>query len=711
MFRILSLISLFLIFNANPIFCSEWAKTLGGEGSESANMITQTSDGGFMVASTVDSFGSGGNDILLIKLNSNGDIIWQKTYGGSGSDTASAIQQTADDGYILLGTTDSIGQGENDLWMLRLHSNGDIIWQKTYEGLDLQSHPHMVQTSDGELIVTWGRDSSTFIIKVDNNGSIGWQKKYDISYGFNDLKQTTDGGLVALRGGSFLKFDYLGNIEWGKDFSIHLASGMSLALYTVHQTKDFGYIIGGGVSGYRYFYQFYPFIMKLSSNGDMEWEGRPGSCFYPTLIDETTDYGYVVIGKSCEIFGAAPLTPIPDQRAIIAKFDSNFKMEWKKRFGGPMSYDGHNDVINSIQQTFDGGYIIAGVSQSFGAGSSDIWLSKIDPYGDIEGCWLTESLNEEASIVESYIEMQEAIMGSSSIPDVITFDTNITPQNIHVEEKTQCYPQVIRNDSFVYWQHQQRGDIFVWFMHGTNAVQGSYLDPEASSKGVDTNWKIVGIADFNGDGNPDILWQNQTTGDVNIWLMEGLKIIRSLAAGGVNDPNWRIVGTNDLNGDGKPDYLWQHQVRGDLYTWFTGWDTWWDTIIITGGAAAGGVADTNWKIVAIADFNSDGKPDYLWQHQIAGDLFIWLMNGTGSISGIHLDGMTNASWKIEAVGDLNKDDKADMLWRNQSTGELIVWLMNGTNKSGETIFTPDSRVQDLGWRIAGFWPQVLCCFE
>jgi hypothetical protein len=245
----------------------------------------------------------------------------------------------------------------------------------------------------------------------------------------------------------------------------------------------------------------------------------------------------------------------------------------------------------------------------------------------------------------------------------------------------------------ILWQNQAIGDIVFWKMLETTQSGQSYIGNIA-----DTNWMIVGYADFNKDGKPDILWQNQATGDISIWLMDGTNVIRALAGGGVADPNWRVVSAADFNGDGYPDYLWQHQVRGDLYTWFTSWDTWWDSIVITGGAPAGGITDTNWRIAGSGDFNSDGKPDYLWQHQVTGNLYIWLMNGTTATSGIPLDGKGDTHWKAVSIADFNYDGKPDILWRDQTTGQNEVWYMNGTTMTGTD---PIDTVADTNWMIAG----------
>ena len=113
-----------------------WQKTYGGEAFDGATFIQQTSDGGYVVAGWTLSFGAGTSDMWILKLDSDGDITWQKTYGGSGEDYPGIHPQTADEGYIVAGWTSSFGAGNRDYWLLKLDSNGDIIlaenlWRKS----------------------------------------------------------------------------------------------------------------------------------------------------------------------------------------------------------------------------------------------------------------------------------------------------------------------------------------------------------------------------------------------------------------------------------------------------------------------------------------------------------------------------------------------------------------------------------------------------
>jgi hypothetical protein len=115
-----------------------------------------------------------------------------------------------------------------------------------------------------------------------------------------------------------------------------------------------------------------------------------------------------------------------------------------------------------------------------------------------------------------------------------------------------------------------------------------------------------------------------------------------------------------------------------------------------------GVADTDWRIVGVADFNRDGQSDLLWQHQSSGLISVWYMNGLSMFDGELLspDQVADTDLKIRAVGDVNGDERPDLVWQNQATGALSAWLMNDRQRVSEVLLSPD-HVTDTNWRIVG----------
>lgn len=249
--------------------------------------------------------------------------------------------------------------------------------------------------------------------------------------------------------------------------------------------------------------------------------------------------------------------------------------------------------------------------------------------------------------------------------------------------------------SDVLWRNNTTGQMIIWLMNGTSmrwSMNGISPLPMASPGLVaDLDWQIHSVADFNGDHKSDILWVNTVTGQVYIWLMNGLEATAIADPATVSDLNWRIQGLADFNSDGKADFLWRHNLTGDLCMWLM------DGTNISTQVIFGTVADQSWKIMKLADLNGDDKADIVWRNT-NGQIYIWLMNGFNAISIASPGWVTDLNWQIKGFGDFNGDGKTDILWHNVSTGQAYIWLMNGVNMTA--MDTPGS-MPDLNWQIKG----------
>jgi hypothetical protein len=237
----------------------------------------------------------------------------------------------------------------------------------------------------------------------------------------------------------------------------------------------------------------------------------------------------------------------------------------------------------------------------------------------------------------------------------------------------------------ILWRNVSTGENYLWYMNGVTRTGGAYLTTLA-----DLNWTIVGTGDFTGDGKPDILWRNASTGENLIWYMNGVARTGEAYLTTVTDLNWTIVGTADFTGDGKPDILWRNMSTGDNYVWFM------DGVTRTGGEYLTTVADRNWTIVGTGDFTGDGKPDILWRNMSTGDNYVWFMDGVMRTGGEYLTTVADRNWSIAMVADFTGDGKPDILWRNTSTGENYVWYMDGVTRTGGDYLTT---VADRNWGI------------
>jgi len=247
------------------------------------------------------------------------------------------------------------------------------------------------------------------------------------------------------------------------------------------------------------------------------------------------------------------------------------------------------------------------------------------------------------------------------------------------------------------WQNEKDGGLVAWTMTGILRVNAQWLNPQRANS---PNWKVAAIADFNKDGHPDLVWQNIVDGGLVGWYMNGLNLSAAayMNPSGVADVNWKVAGAGDFNGDGNPDLLWQHQVDGGLVIWFMNGTTMTSAKWLTPSS----VADQDWRVAAVADFNKDGKADLIWRHKTNGWLVVWMMNGAAmqTAEWVTPNGVTDPQWKLVAAKDFNNDGWADLLWQHQANGSLNVWLMNRITMVTAPWLEPRS-VTDLAWKVVG----------
>ncbi len=236
-----------------------WTRIYGGEESDAGYAVEQTSDSGFIVTGSTVSYGAGDGDVWLIKMDENGRMVWDKTFGGSSGDGGFSVQQTADRGYIIVGFTGSFGGNYADVYLIKTDENGEEIWSNTFDRGNFDWGQSVQQTSDGGYIIA-GRtrpiseeNYDVLLIKTDESGSEIWSKTFGGLYEDQGsmVQQTSDSGYIIvgdtkLYSGSnsdvwLIKADVDGNEEWNKTFGGTLRDGGN----SVQKTIDGGYIIAG----------------------------------------------------------------------------------------------------------------------------------------------------------------------------------------------------------------------------------------------------------------------------------------------------------------------------------------------------------------------------------------------------------------------------------------------------------------------------------
>ncbi|PSR55162.1 hypothetical protein AHMF7605_17435 [Adhaeribacter arboris] len=360
----------------------QWNKTIGGNSSDQLTSVQQTSDKGYILGGSSSSgkngeksaTSKGGQDYWIVKLRADGSKEWDKTIGGNSQDVLQSVQQTQDGGYILGGYSLSGVSGDKtqatkgswDYWVVKLKANGTKEWDQTIGGRNQDYLTSVQPTNDGG-----------YILGGHSTSGIG-ANKTEASQGL------TDYWVVKLKAN--------GSKEWDQT----IGGRYEDVLTSLQQTKDSGYILGGyslsGISGDKSQARIGStdyWIVKLGANGDKAWDKTIGGTDedYLTSLQQTSDEGYILGGYSWSgISGDKSQASKGQHDYWVVKLKADGTKDWDKTLGGNES-----EVLSSVRQTSDGGYILGGNSFSAisgdktqiprGAPDFDYWVIKLKADG------------------------------------------------------------------------------------------------------------------------------------------------------------------------------------------------------------------------------------------------------------------------------------------------------------------------------------------
>jgi hypothetical protein len=395
---------------------SMWSRTYGGAGRDKAFAIIGTSDGGYVLAGTTDSFGAGGYDFWLLKTDSSGNVQWNRTYGGERDDVAFSVAATSEGGYILAGATNypildwleptldvsyqNVFYPGVEALVVKTDANGNMQWNKTYHVDSFNVAHCIIQVSDGGYAFCGETANANFthntsvVFKTDSYGTTLWCTFFNFSAGSaNSIVEATNGGYaVAGRGlltdGAFqlskIKSD--GSLQWNKTYSDQYSFPDLGAPFSLIKTSDGGYALAGKTEEV-FVYNSDFVLLKIDGDGNLKWRkmyysvGMPSwGDDYANAVIQTSDGGYALAGYwNYNYRGNIKFQRLePISAAMLVKTDASGNQEWTKVYE-----EAQTNGAYGVLETPDDGYVLAGYtwSDTSGIGSYDMWLLKTDEVG------------------------------------------------------------------------------------------------------------------------------------------------------------------------------------------------------------------------------------------------------------------------------------------------------------------------------------------
>lgn len=238
-----------------------WFATFGGSGIDVAKSIVRLSDGNYLACGYTESFGAGENDVYLVKTFPNGQMIWEKTYGGAMAERGLKAIETIDGNYLVVGETGSCGAGKKDVYLLKVDAQGEVVWEQTFGDEDYQTGHDILETSDGNILIVGSSDIhgddflNIYLIKTDMDGNLIWEKQYGCpldfyEYGLSILETTGGSYLISStvndaqsrkNDAYLIMLDPDGTVLWSDTFG----GPGSDRLLSIAQTSDNCFILAG----------------------------------------------------------------------------------------------------------------------------------------------------------------------------------------------------------------------------------------------------------------------------------------------------------------------------------------------------------------------------------------------------------------------------------------------------------------------------------
>jgi hypothetical protein len=369
-------------------------KHIGQSSSDHGYYVQQTNDSGYIITgSTIVPASGRADDVYLVKTNSNGDTIWTKAFGGTSYDGGLSVQQTSDNGFIVVGYLSQL----QIIYLLKTDSIGRFMWSKEYNMGYHGSATSVKELPNGQYIVAgFCSDTCGIVMKINSVGDTIWTRKLCTGYQyFSDVEIVNDSEYVVVGRKAMhtviYKFDINGEMQWEKIDSSSFAS----VARSVAKTSDNGFIVVGYTSTCEADSCYDIYLSKYSTNGNVEWKkviGVPNVYEEGMSVEQTVDGGYFIAGTKRTTYNS---------RVCIIKTDNMGDTLWTRLYGSQA--DNNYTNAHSAQQTFDGGYIITGtIRYSNPNAGTDVYLLKVNENGLLPVVENQENLPLQFSLSQNY---------------------------------------------------------------------------------------------------------------------------------------------------------------------------------------------------------------------------------------------------------------------------------------------------------------------
>ncbi len=372
------------ITDSNPFLT--WETYVGGAGSDVGNAIISTFDDGCVVVGYTYSFGAGGSDIYLIRMNRDGDTVWTKTYGADRYDAGYSIAHTLNGGYIIAGQTASSAASRYDIFLIKVDSKGNMIWKRLYGGSRNEAAYSIETLPDGNSIIAGFTDSfgsglGVYLLKINQLGDTLWSKVLldDVDIHHIVAASNVDGGLY-ITGSHAFRINYRlqsdafiikTNSEGDTLFTRLIGGNEDEMGYSVVATPDGGCIAAGTTQSFGAGSDDV-YLIRLNSSGDIVWTRAYGDRGrdIANYIISSFDGNYIIAGSTYSYAGA-------DKDILLMKIDIDGNLIWAKSIGSPYT----TEWANSVAQAIDGGYVLTGFRDY--KSNRYVYVIKTDPDGNL----------------------------------------------------------------------------------------------------------------------------------------------------------------------------------------------------------------------------------------------------------------------------------------------------------------------------------------